>query len=150
MNKKRQKVKQINTTHHERKRLPSTVIPNTHESLFLASSVATHSTEVVPIVKLVPEVGVQVTLGSCPELSTAAGFSKTMKAVGCPLFVLIVWSAGQVITGASVSITEQTNVLLQHVQLYVTYRYHSLISTFCSMVEPISPKITLHVFNSVI
>ena len=77
----------------------------------MASSVAIHSTDVVPMAKLVPELGVQVTLGSCPELSTAAGFSHSSEAIDCPLYVLIAWSAGQVITGASVSIKEQ-NVYL--------------------------------------
>ena len=82
--------------------LPLTSILKLHTWLFPASSMATHSTIVSPIANLVPEEDVQVTLESCPELSST-GLSHTDNAVGCPWFVPIVWFAGHVNTVASVS-----------------------------------------------
>ena len=62
-------------------------------------------TFVEPIVKLVPEGGLQITVGLSPELSVAGGLCHTIKAVDCPGSVLLVWFAGQDFnTGFSLSI----------------------------------------------
>ena len=82
-------------------------MPTLNEQLYVFPypSRAVQVTRVEPIVKLVPEGGLQITVGLSPELSVADGSCHSIKAVGCPGSVFLVWLAGQdSSTGFSLSI----------------------------------------------
>ena len=76
-------------------------------SLLPYLSIAVQVTAVEPTAKLVPEGGLQVTVGLSPELSVANGSCHTIKAVDCLASVLLVWFSGQDSnTGFSLSIRD--------------------------------------------
>ena len=67
-------------------------------------STASHVTNDRPMVKLLPDNGLQVTVGLSPELSVALGCCQTATAVGSPGWVSSVWLKGHISNfGASVS-----------------------------------------------
>ena len=58
-----------------------------------------------PIANVLPDEGVQVTVGMIPELSVAVGFCQVAKAVGSPGLVAKDWLTGQdEMLGASISV----------------------------------------------
>ncbi len=77
---------------------------NEQLSVFPYPSRAVQITFAEPIVKLVPEGGLQITVGMSPELSVAGGFCHSIKAVDCLGSVLLVWLRQYSNTGLSLSI----------------------------------------------
>ena len=75
--------------------------------MFPYPSRAVQVTFVKPIVKLVPEGGLQITVGLSPELSVAGGSCHSIKAVDCPGSVLLISLGQDSNTGFSMSIDKQ-------------------------------------------
>src|SRR6476646_9438053 len=72
---------------------------------FPAASVAVHVTVLLPFGKVEPEAGTHVTVGFPGQLSVAVGVANVTTAEQCPRSLGLVIFPGQLIVGASVSLT---------------------------------------------
>ena len=98
----------------KKKKKPQVDIPlisiwKVHVLLLPLLSTASHVTSVCPIVKLVPDNGLQIIFNISSELSVTSGSFQTATAYGCPGLVVKVWLIGQTSNdGASMSISNHT------------------------------------------
>jgi len=86
-----------------------TVTVNVHCVLLLKASVAAQVTVVTPLLKVVPEAGLQTTVAPA-QLSEATGVANVITAVHKPLSVDWVMGKGQLSVGGVVSLTVTVNV----------------------------------------
>ena len=92
--------------------LSATVTLNEHVEIFPAASVATEFTVVVPIGKTLPEAGTDITFEVQLSFEVTLKFTTAPQSLGS---VFTKMSAGQIIAGASLSITVTLN---EHVEVF--------------------------------